>query len=236
MATFSPPKCHTALKKKKNNFSSYSLCCLTASAAFPKWHTGLIKKPIPPFTASATLCSLCAPPKCNIDPTKKTFFFSYGFCYSAYGLCCSPLIPYCCYCNRISLLQNSAELTRNGFVIPRKKVLSRHSGVHGRVNFEARNGTEWNFAEKISSKNSQNNVIKWFVCSTSKSHQRLRNGIPRVYFYFVPQNGIPICFSSAEWFGTKLREFASIFVSRNGLFWAFSLPRSGWGRGWGSSL
>ncbi len=28
---------------------------------------------------------------------------------------------------------------------------------------------------------------------------------------FVPQNGIPSCFFSAEWFRTKFREFASFF-------------------------
>jgi hypothetical protein len=54
----------------------------------------------------------------------------------------------------------------------------------------------------------------------------LRNGIPRVCFYFFPRNGIPsiflLCgavrngtsrvFCSVEWFRTKFREFSSICV------------------------
>jgi hypothetical protein len=55
----------------------------------------------------------------------------------------------------------------------------------------------------------------------------LRNGIPRVCFYFFPRNGIPsivlFCgtvrngiprvFCSAEWFRAEFREFASILVA-----------------------
>jgi hypothetical protein len=47
-------------------------------------------------------------------------------------------------------------------VIPRKKAfIPRHSEFRGRANSEARNGTEWNSAEKISfTKQQQNNIIK----------------------------------------------------------------------------
>ncbi len=41
----------------------------------------------------------------------------------------------------------------------------------------------------------------------------LRNGIPRACFYFFSlPNGISRVFCSAEWFRTKFREFASVFV------------------------
>jgi hypothetical protein len=36
-------------------------------------------------------------------------------------------------------------------------------------------------------------------------------GIPSVASIFVPRNGSPSCFSSAEWFGTEFREATSIF-------------------------
>jgi hypothetical protein len=47
-------------------------------------------------------------------------------------------------------------------VIPRKKALiPRHSESRGRADSEARNGTEWNSAEKISfTKQQQNNLTK----------------------------------------------------------------------------
>jgi hypothetical protein len=69
-------------------------------------------------------------------------------------------------------------------------------------------------------------------CSSKENRQQvfvrdmLQNGILRVCFSFFPRNGIPsiflLCrtawnrilrvFCSAEWFRTKFREFASIFV------------------------
>ncbi len=78
------------------------------------------------------------------------------------------------------------------------------------------------------------------ICTYLKRRLRLQNGIPRVYFYFcsaernyelfsLPRNGLErnseslllvlfhgmqfwAFFSSAEWFVTEFREFASIFV------------------------
>jgi hypothetical protein len=92
-------------------------------------------------------------------------------------------------------------------VIPRKKALiPRHSEFRGRANSEARNGTEWNSAEKITfTKQQQNNLTKWFVC-TSKvvfSDTIIEIFGCRVLFW--------VGFSSTEWFGTAFREFISIF-------------------------
>jgi len=46
----------------------------------------------------------------------------------------------------------------------------------------------------------------------------LRNGIPKVCFFFL-FHGMEflVVFSSTEWFGTEFREFASISVPRNGI-------------------
>ncbi len=55
-------------------------------------------------------------------------------------------------------------------------------------------------------------VLSWFLFNGM-----VRNGIPRVYFYFLlHRKEFRIVFSSAECFGTKFREFASILVPRNG--------------------
>jgi hypothetical protein len=43
------------------------------------------------------------------------------------------------------------------------------------------------------------------------------NGISSVASIFVLRNGSPICFSSAEWFGTEFREATSIFNLRDGI-------------------
>ncbi len=69
---------------------------------------------------------------------------------------------------------HSEKIPRNRLgmisVIPRKKALiPRHSEFRGRANSEVRNGTERNEipTEKISStKQQQNNLTKWFVCTS----------------------------------------------------------------------
>ncbi len=46
----------------------------------------------------------------------------------------------------------------------------------------------------------------------------VRNGIPRVCFYFLMhRKEFIVVFSSAEWFGTECREFATNLVPRNGI-------------------
>jgi hypothetical protein len=56
-------------------------------------------------------------------------------------------------------------------------------------------------------------VLSWFLF-----HGMVRNGIPRVYLYYLLDGKeFRVVFSSAEWFGTEFREFASILVSRNGI-------------------
>jgi hypothetical protein len=92
--------------------------------------------------------------------------------------------------------------------------------------------------------------MSWFLF-----HGMVRNGIPRVYFYFLLHGQeFRLVFSSAEWFGTEFRKFASIwfhgtefrvvfssaegfgtelweftsiFAPRNGIPRLFSLPRKG---------
>ena len=99
-------------------------------------------------------------------------------------------------------------------VIPRKKALiPRHSEFRGIANSEVRNGTEWNSAEKISFTKQQQktelNDLSVVVFSDTI------HGIPRVCFYFLLHGKeFRIVFSSAEWFGTEFREFASFLVPR----------------------
>jgi hypothetical protein len=70
--------------------------------------------------------------------------------------------------------------------------------------------------KKISlTKRQQNNLTKWcwFLF-----HGMVQNGSPRVYLYFLLHGKeFRVVFSSAEWFGTEFREFASILVPRNGI-------------------
>ena len=57
-----------------------------------------------------------------------------------------------------------------------------------------------------------------FVLSWCLFHGMVRNSIPRVYLYFLLHGKeFRVVFSSAEWFGTEFREFASILVPRNGI-------------------
>ena len=57
-----------------------------------------------------------------------------------------------------------------------------------------------------------------FWVGFSSMHGMVRTGIPRVYFYFLLHgNEFRVVFSSAEWFGTEFREFASNLVPRNGI-------------------
>ncbi len=142
-------------------------------------------------------------------------------------------------------------------------LIPRHSEVYGRIYSEARNGR----------KRTENLVLQKKSCSRKQNWQHvfvrdmLRNGIPRVCFYFcsternsellsLPRNGseqnskclllylfhgteFQIVFSSAEWFRTEFREFASILfhgtefrafffsAERFGTeFWEFSAPRN----------
>jgi hypothetical protein len=92
-----------------------------------------------------------------------------------------------------------------------------------------RNWTEWNSAEKISfTKRQQNNLTKWcwFLF-----HGMVRNGIPRVYFYFLLHGKeFRVVFSSAESFEGEFRKFASILVLVwNRIVWFVSIfvPRNG---------
>ncbi len=62
-----------------------------------------------------------------------------------------------------------------------------------------------NTQKKLVLRNSQNNSTKWFV-RTSKV------GLPRVCFFLFHRTEFRAFFSSAEWFGTEFRVFASIFV------------------------
>ncbi len=81
-------------------------------------------------------------------------------------------------------------------VIPWKKVLiPRHSEVYGRVYSEAQNGREWH----------EKNLFYKKSCSSKQNWQH-------VFFQDMLWNGILSCFSSAEWFRTELRAFASNFV------------------------
>ncbi len=83
-------------------------------------------------------------------------------------------------------------------VIPRKKVLiPRHSEFRGRANSETRNGTKWNRIP-----------LKYEVLRNLHSFSDHSDGL-----YIL----LWVVFSSAECFGTEFREFASIFVPRNGI-------------------
>jgi hypothetical protein len=93
-------------------------------------------------------------------------------------------------------------------VIPRKKALiPRHSEFRGRANSEARNGTERN--------------------GIPRKNEVLRNSHRTASMITLTSNTIieilgcrVLCwagFSSAEWFGTEFRQFASIFFPRNGI-------------------
>jgi hypothetical protein len=68
-------------------------------------------------------------------------------------------------------------------------------------------------------------VLSWFLFRGI-----VRNGIPRVCFYFVSME-FRFVFSSAEWFRTEFREFSvpgnsRNFVGNNHLFRLFRLPRN----------
>ncbi len=118
-------------------------------------------------------------------------------------------------------------------VIPRKKVLiPRHSEVYWRVYSEARNGRKWhekNLFKKILLQ--QTELTACFRLRHASEQNSLscclfrgmvQSRIPSVCLHFVPRNGIPSCFifcgmvqnriSSAEWFRTEFRAFASNFV------------------------
>ncbi len=80
--------------------------------------------------------------------------------------------------------------------IPRKKVLiPRHSGVYGRVYSEARNGRKWH----------EKNLLYKKSCSSKPNFQA-------VFVRDMLRNGIPTFISSAEWFGTEFRAFATNFL------------------------
>ncbi len=48
----------------------------------------------------------------------------------------------------------------------RKCSFRGYSEFLGRAHSEARNRTEWNYAEKLVFRNSQNSLTKWFVCTS----------------------------------------------------------------------
>ncbi len=161
---------------------------------------------------------------------------------------------------------SSEKISRNRLgmvsVIPRKKVLiPGHSEFRGRANFEARNGTERN-----SAKNWSFTELAQLLCSLWRPlhstliiflfHGMVRNGIPRVCFYFcsternskliflplkssegnfeslllVWYHGTEfrVVFSSAEGFGRQFWEFACIFVQQNGIPNCFLFPGRVW--------
>ncbi len=66
-------------------------------------------------------------------------------------------------------------------------------------------------------------VLSWFLF-----HGMVRNGIPKVNFFLVAR----VVFSSAEWFGTEFREFASILVLRNGIPRIVFSSAEGFGTEW----
>ncbi len=69
-------------------------------------------------------------------------------------------------------------------------------------------------------------VLSWFLF-----HGMVRNGILRVYFYFLlHEKEFRVVFSSAEWFGMEFWEFASILVLRNGIPSCVLFPRRVWNR------
>ncbi len=102
-------------------------------------------------------------------------------------------------------------------VIPRKKAfIPRHSEFRGRANSEARNRTERNgmeFRGKFSfTKQQQNNLTKWFVCTSKVVYSGTIFEIFGCCVLFW------VGFTPTEWFGTEFREFASIwFLPRNGI-------------------
>ncbi len=100
-------------------------------------------------------------------------------------------------------------------VILRKKVLiPRHSEFRGTANSEARNGTEQNGIPR------KNQVL-------GNSH-RTASMITLTSNTIIEILGCRVLcwtgFSSGEWFGTELRQFASIFFPRIGIPKLFSLP------------
>jgi hypothetical protein len=92
----------------------------------------------------------------------------------------SSFLPFSLLLHRVGNGISFEKIPRNSLgmvsVIPRKKALiPRHSEFRGRANSEARNGTEWYSAEKMSfTKQQQNNLTKGFVC-TSKAVEGKRD-------------------------------------------------------------
>ncbi len=108
------------------------------------------------------------------------------------------------------------------FVIPLKKVLiSRHSEVYGRVNFEARN--EMELHEQICfTKKSYSSKQNWDRAFVS---EMLRNWIPSdLLLYLLHRTEFRVVVFSAECFRTEFREFVLFFCQATE-FWAFFLCR-----------
>ncbi len=95
-------------------------------------------------------------------------------------------------------------------VIPRKKVvIPRHSEVYGRVNSEARNGTEWH-EKKLVLQNILQQQTELTACFLPRNASE-RNS-ESLLLFLLHGTEFRVGFSSAEWFWTEFREFASIFV------------------------
>ncbi len=143
-----------------------------------------------------------------------------------------------------------------GSVIPRKIVLIlRHFEVHGRVNVEAGRKQNIIMWKKFVLQNIQNNFKKWFVLASNVVFtdtifleificRDLRKWFKTKVSCFLPRNAsgrnseslllflfygrkFRVVFSSAEWFRTELREYASIFCSTIRNTEHFSLVQNG---------
>ncbi len=131
-------------------------------------------------------CELSSTHKGNAELTKLALYIGLGTEFR------SEKIPR----NRLGMIS----------VIQRKKVLiPRHSEFRGRANSEARNRTERNGIPR------KNEVLRNSHCTASMITLTSNTIIEILGCRVLCWAG----FSSAEWFGTEFRQFASIFFPRN---------------------
>jgi hypothetical protein len=72
-------------------------------------------------------------------------------------------------------------------------------------------------------------MVKIYSTTYINSVFAIRRGLSSSFLprFFLHETEFRVVFSSAEWFGTEFREFASIFVPRNGIPSCFLSPRKG---------
>ncbi len=88
-------------------------------------------------------------------------------------------------------------------------LISGHSEVQGRVNFEAQNGMELS-GENTFYKTAKISYTEWRVCFLLQNASEQNSESLLLYLFHGTK--FRVVFSSAEWLGMEFREFASFFV------------------------